>query len=109
MTAHETIFAAFALASSNHQDEARTLLRGSPAALETEEGLDLLARIELSLGNETEARRLWTRAGGSRSRRALTALDTIEWRHRRLIRALRIPIRVLLPLLIGYELARMCF
>ena len=58
MTAHETIFAAFALASSNHQDEASTLLRGSPAALETEEGLDLLARIELSFGNEDEARRL---------------------------------------------------
>ena len=82
MTARESVLAAFALASSGRLDEARALLLGSPASLETEEGLDLLARIELSLGNETEARRLWVRAGGSRSRRALTALDSTEWRYR---------------------------
>lgn len=109
MTARETVLAAFALASSGRPDEAKTLLRDSPAALETEEGLDLLARIELALGNETEARRLWTRAGGSRSRRALDALDSVEWRHRRLIRTMRFPIRVIIPLLVGYGLARVCF
>lgn len=105
MTARETVLAAFALASSGHPDEAKALLRGSPAAPETEEGLDLLARIELVLGNETEARRLWTRAGGSCGRRALDALDSIEWRHRRLISVLRFPIRVLLPFLIGFLVA----
>ena len=94
MTAHETIFAAFALASSNHQDEARTLLRGSPAALETEEGLDLLARIELSFGNEDEARRLWTLVDDSRSRRALDALESFGWKHRKAISLTRTTIVV---------------
>ena len=105
MTARETVLAAYAIASSGRPDEARTLLRDSPASLETEEGLDLLARIELAFGNETEARRLWSRAGGSRGRRALDALDSIEWRHRRLISVLRFPIRVLLPFLIGFLVA----
>ena len=100
MTTRETILAAFALASSGHPDEAKTLLRDSPAALETEEGLDLLARIELALGNETEARRLWARAGGSRSRRALDALDSIEWRHHRLVRILRLLFEVVLIFLL---------
>lgn len=109
MTARESVLAAFALASSGHLGKARTLLRGSPTVLETEDGLDLLARIELSLGNETEARRLWTHTGGSRSCRALTALDSIEWRYRQLIRALRIPLRVVLPLLLGYLVARIVF
>lgn len=102
MTVRETVLGAFALALSSHPDKARALLRDSPVALETEEGLDLLARIELALGNETEARRLWACAGGSRSRCALDALDSVEWRYRRLIRALRILIRIAIPLLLGY-------
>ncbi len=109
MTARESVLVAFALASSGRPDEAKALLHGSPAALETEEGLDLLARIELSLGTEAEARRLWARAGGSRSRRALTALESSEWRYRRLIRALRIPLRLVLPLFLGYLVARIVF
>ena len=100
MTTRETILAAFALASSGHPDEAKTLLRDSPAALETEEGLDLLARIELSLGNEMEARCLWTRAGGSRGLRALEALDSTEWRHHRLVRFIRLLIEVVLVFLL---------
>ena len=100
MTARETVLAAFALASSGHPDEARTLLRGSSAALETEEGLDLLARIELSIGNEDEARRLWTRAGGSRGRRALDALNSAEWRHHRLVRFVRLLVEVVLVFLL---------
>lgn len=100
MTARETVLAAFALASSGRPDEAKNLLRDSPAALETEEGLDLLARIELALGNETEARRLWTRAGGSRSRRALDALDSVEWQHHRLVRLLRLLFEVVLIFLL---------
>ena len=100
MTARETVLAAFALALSGHPDEARTLLRGSPAALETEEGLDLLARLELSFGNETEARRLWTRAGGSRACRALETLDSTEWRHHRLVRFIRLLIEVVLVFLL---------
>ena len=102
MTVRETVLAAFALASSGRPDEAKTLLHDSSVALEAEEALDLLARIELALGNETEARRLWARAGGSRSRCALDALDSVEWRYRRLIRALRILIRIAIPLLLGY-------
>ena len=85
MTARETVLAAFALASSGRPDEAKALLRDSPAALKTEEGLDLLARIELSIGNEDEARRLWTLAGDSRSRRALDALKSFGWKHRKAI------------------------
>ena len=99
MTARETVLAAFALASSGHPDEAKALLRDSPA-LETEEGLDLLARIELSLGNETEARRLWTRADGSRARRALEALDLTEWRYHRLVRFIRLLTEVVLVFLL---------
>ena len=115
MTARETVLAAFALASSCRPDEAKALLRGSSATLETEEGLDLLARIELRLGNESEARRLWTQAvdngvGGRRSRRALDALDSVAWRHRRLIRNLRrgfaFGISALAGLLVGLVLGQ---
>lgn len=93
MTARETVLAAFALVSSGHPDEAKALLRDSPA-LETEEGLDLLARIELSLGNEDEARRLWTLVDDSRSRRALDALESFGWKHRKAISLTRTTIVV---------------
>lgn len=110
MTPHECILACFAIASSGHLEEAKANLLHNRPCLETEEGLDLLARIELRLGNETEARRLWTQAvdsgvGGRRSRCALDALDSVAWRHRRLIRNVRrgfvIGIPALLGLLIG--------
>ena len=106
MTPHECILACFAIASSGHLEEAKTnLLRNRPC-LEKEEGIDLLARIELRLGNETEARRLWTQAvdsgvGGRRSRRALDALDSVAWRHRRLIRNLRRGFAIGIPALLG--------
>ena len=111
MTPHECILACFALASSGHLEEARANLLGNPPSLETANGLDLLARIELRLGNETEARRLWTRAanmGDKGARRALAMLDTLEWRHRRLIRALRVGIPVAVLLLVGFLLGRGC-
>ena len=104
MTPHECILACFALASAGHLDEAKAnLLRNRPC-LETGEGLDLLARIELRLGNETEARRLWARAaemGDAESRRVLAALDSIEWRHRQLIRVVRWAFIVGIPALAG--------
>ena len=106
MTPHECILACFAIASSGRLEEAKAnLLRNRPC-LENEEGIDLLARIELRLGNETEARRLWTQAiesgvGGRRSRRALDALDSVEWRHRRLIRNLRRGFTIGIPALLG--------
>ena len=115
MTAPETVLTAFFLASSRHLDEARDLLRGATDALSTEDGLDLLARLELRLDNEPEARRLWTQAvetgvGGRRSRRALDALDSIAWRHRRLIRNLRrgfaFGISALAGLLVGFVLGQ---
>lgn len=117
MTPHECILACFALASYGHLDEARENLRRNRPCLETEEGLDLLARIELHLGNEAEARRLWTQAvetgiGGRFSRRALDALDSVPWRHRRLIRNLRrgfaIGIPALFGLLIGIFSEQLC-
>lgn len=106
MTPHECILACFSLASSGHLDEARENLRRNRPCLETEEGLDLLARIELRLGNEAEARRLWTQAietgiGGRFSRRALDALDSVAWRHRRLIRNLRRGFAIGIPAFIG--------
>ncbi len=106
MTPHECILACFALASSGHLDEARENLRRNRPCLETEEGLDLLARIELRLGNESEARRLWKQAVetgtcGHFSRRALDALDSVEWRLRRLIRNLRRCFAVGIPAFVG--------
>lgn len=115
MTSPETVLVAFALASSRHLNEARDLLRGATDTISTEEGLDLLARIELRLGNEPEARRLWTQAvetgvGGRRSRRAIDALGSVAWRHRRLIRNLRrgfaFGISVLAWLLVGFVLGQ---
>jgi hypothetical protein len=111
MTPRECILASFALASSGHLVEARDSLRRNPPCLDTVEGLDLLARIELRLGNEVEARRLWTSAasmGDDRARRALSMLDTLEWRHRRLIRALRVGVPIALLLLAGFLLGRGC-
>ena len=115
MTPHECILACFAIASSGHLEEAKAnLLRNRPC-LESEEGIDLLARIELRLGNEMEARRLWTQAvdsgiGGRRSRRALDALDSVGWRHRHLIRNLRrgfaFGISALAGLLVGFVLGQ---
>lgn len=106
MTPHECILACFAIASSGRLEEAKAnLLRNQPC-LENEEGIDLLARIELRLGNEMEARRLWTQAvdsgvGGRRSRRALDALDSVPWRNRRLIRNLRRGFAIGIPALLG--------
>ena len=106
MTPHEFILACFAIASSGQLEEAKANLFRNQTCLESEEGIDLLARIELRLGNESEARRLWTRAvesgvGGRRSRRALDALDSVAWRHRRLIRILRGSFAVGIPALVG--------
>lgn len=114
MTPHECILACFALASSGHLDEARENLRRNRPCLETEEGLDLLARIELRLGNETEARRLWTQAvetgiGGRFSRRALDALDSVEWKHRRAIAFSRMAIIVAAFALVAFFALRGIF
>lgn len=95
MTPHECILASFALASSGHWVEARDNLRRNPPCLDTVEGLDLLARIELRCGDETEARCLWQRSidkgldEDGRCRTAIAALNSFDWRHRRAIRRVR--------------------
>ena len=93
MTPHECILACHALASSGHLEEAKATLRRNSPCLKSEEGIDLLARIELALGNEGEARRLWDEAaksgvGGAVSRKALDALGSVGWRHRAIVRLL---------------------
>lgn len=99
MTPHERILTCFALAPSEHLDGAKANLLDSILCLETEECLDLLARIELCLGNETEARHLWTQVvetGTSNrlSRRALNALNSVIWKRRRAIAFARMVIIV---------------
>jgi len=95
MTPHEYLVACYALAASGRTEEARANLRRAPACLETPEGLDLLARIELALGNEDEARRLWGKTAGEGTRTrsgrmALEALDSLEWKYRKGVRWTRL-------------------
>lgn len=98
MTPHECILVSYTLAASGHWKAAAANLRANPPCLETTAGLDLLARIELKLGNEAEARRLWQRAidkgldEDGRCRRAIVALDSFDWRHRRCIRRVQLAI-----------------
>ena len=106
MTPHECILICHALASSNHLEEAKENLNRNRQCLECEEGIDLLARIELALGNEGEAKRLWGEAGkagvgGSVSRKALDALGSVCWRHRAVVRLLRGLLRFAAVLAIG--------
>ena len=106
MTRHECILACYALASSDHLEEAKENLRRNEPCLKCEEGIDLLARIELALGNENEARRLWKEAaksgiGGERSGKALKVLDQTSWRYRRAVRALRIVLAIAVPAIAG--------
>ena len=106
MTPHECILACYALASSGHLEEAKAnLLRNAPC-LECGEGTDLLARVELALGNEGEARRLWKEAiakglDGTVARKALAALDSVAWRHRGMVRFFRHFLRFAAILAIG--------
>lgn len=111
MTPHECILACHALALSDHLEEAKANLRRNAPCLKCEDGIDLLARIELALGNENEARRLWKDAsssgiGGERSRKALTALDSTGWRHRRAVRIVRICAGVAVLVVAGFLLGR---
>ena len=106
MTRHECILACYALASSGHLEEAKENLRRNEPCLKCEEGIDLLARIELALGNENEARRLWEDAvssgiGGERSRKVLAALELTSWRYRRAVRTLRIALAIAVPAVAG--------
>ena len=112
MTQHECILACYALATSGHLEEARENLRRNEPCLKCEEGIDLLARIELALGNEDESRRLWNDAvssgiGGEISGRALAALDHAGWRHRKTVRVVRICTVVAALVLVGFLLGRM--
>lgn len=95
MTTRESLLAAFGLAATGRLQQAESLLAHNEACLRTEEGLDLLARLRLRQGDEAMARRLWQHAldggiGGPRSRAALSALASVEWRHRKAIHWIRI-------------------
>lgn len=109
MTPHECIMVCHALATAGRLEEAKANLRRNAPCLKCEEGLDLLARVELALGNEGEARRLWNEAlekgvGGEAARNALVALGSVGWRHRHLVRILKHFLRVAAILAVGFIL-----
>lgn len=109
MTPHECIMVCHALATAGRLEEAKANLRRNAPCLECEEGLDLLARVELALGNESEARRLWNEAvakgdNGKAARKAIAALDSVGWRHRHLVLFLKHFLRVAAILAVGFIL-----
>ena len=109
MTPHECIMVCHALATAGRLEEAKANLRRNAPCLKCEEGLDLLARVELALGNEGEARRLWNEAlekgvGGEAARKALVALGSVGWRHRGLVLFMKHFLRVAAILSVGFML-----
>lgn len=113
MTTHECIVACHALALSGHLEAAKENLRRNRQCLECFEGIDLLARIELKLGNENEAHRLWREAlklcgDASACKTPLEALDHVEWRYRRAVHFLKYFLRFVAFIVLGFFIGRSC-